>query len=275
MPGELLRWAARRLPGVEPDIRPDLVESVDLIAATRGPVERAAELVSLVGCSLRTMSRRGASDDPRELVRQGVRVGALVLVVVNALVALELVGDARGAAVAVAASATAVMVAGGLATPAVVAAAATVSLQALVGTGPTTGTLIAVVALALGRRFDATTCPVGAVVCAGALAAGAGATAALPPGQLSAVAGGGSLVASVALLGLGWFDPRLAVGATVALAWRFLAVDLDELAEAVGSITDRPGRQLLVARWLLMGLGVGAGWCVSQASLRRTTGFQR
>jgi hypothetical protein len=268
--GRVLRWTARRLPGIDGRLRADLVASVDQLAGRGGRQDRALETASLVGFALRSASRRGAGDDRRELVRQGVRTGALVLAVLGAVGAWSAVATATTPAalvLAVLATLAAAAIAGGLRTTAVAVAAASAVAGVVAGTGIALP-LVVLGAVALGHRFDARTCPVGAGLAVAGIAAGA-TVAALAPGATPA----GLVVAGVAvplvLLGVGWFDPRYAVAATVVWAWRLVAVDVGELAGAVQALGDEAALRLLLARWLLMALGVVAAWRVSRAAIRR------
>ena len=59
------------------------------------------------------------------------------------------------------------------------------------------------------------------------------------------------------------------MAATVVWAWRLVAVDVGDLAGAVQALGDEAAFRLLLARWLLMALGVVAAWRVSRAAIRR------
>ncbi len=292
-----LRWTARRLPGVDERLRTDLVASADQLAEGSGRLDAALEVASLVGFALRAASRRGTRDDRHELVRQGVRVGALVLTVVGALAAWAAVWTAghaghdpgataaagpfpAGVPVALAAAALATLlaaaVAGGLRTGAVVLAAVQVGAVALavvpgpagVGDAPLALPLVVLGAVVVGHRYDARSCPGGAALAAAAIGLAGAAAGLAPHGTVTAVTVAG-LAVPAALLVVGWFDPRYAVAATVVWLWRLVAVDLGELAGAVDALADELTFRLLLARWLAMGLGVVLAWQVSSAAIRR------
>ncbi len=248
----IVRWTARRLPGVDEAIRGELVESAGIAADRGGPLDRALEVGSLVGFALRTMSRRGALDDRREMVRQGLRVGALVLALAAALRALAGAHDVSTAALAVGASVTAIAIASGLRVGAVAAAGATVMMHVAASGSPNAWSLVVLLAVGAGHRFDARPCRVGGLICAASLAAG-GIVAALAPAPSSmAIVTSTVVVTACGLLAVGWFDPRFAVAATVVWCSRFVAVDVE------------------AARWLPMLVGLAVGWTISDVAMRRT-----
>ena len=291
--GAALRWVARHLPGIDVRVRGDLVASADLLAGRDPCLDRALETASLVGFALRSAVRRGTHDDRRELVRQGIRLGALALALAGALTAwASLWGDVAGgsgplspppvvevgtpAGLALAGSATLLVaaIAGGLRAAAVALAAVQLAAVAGAVAGGAPGTALALPSLVLvgvvaGRRFDGRACP------GGALAAGTGVlagvlAAALAPGPAVVALGVAGIAVPAVLLVVGWFDPRYAVAATVVWAWRLLAVDLGDLAAAVGALADERAFRMLLARWLLMGAAVALAWLVSAAAIRRT-----
>ncbi|MGH9119214.1 MAG: hypothetical protein ACRD0A_15435 [Acidimicrobiales bacterium] len=267
--GAILRWTALRVPGVDDRLRPDMVVAVDAIAARGSRIDRAAEVASLVGFALRSMSRRGAFDDRRELIRQGLRVGALVLAIVNALLAGASAEGASSIAVGAGAVLTASAIAGGLGLGAVLLAGGTVLLQAATTGPPSVSSLVVLGAVAVGHRFDARRCPVGGAVCAAAVIGGCIGAALLPAPTVAVIVTPTILTVAIGLLAMGWFDPRYAVAATLVWFWRFIAVDIDELGRAMVALGDRAEFQLLVGRWLVMGAGVVFGWRVTEAAIRR------
>ena len=267
--GCIMRWTALRVPGVDDRLRPDLVAAVDAIAARAGRIDRAVEVASIVGFALRSMSRRGAFDDRRELIRQGLRVGALVLAIVTAVLAAASAEDAAGVAVWCGAALTAVAIAGGLGPGAVALAAVTVLLEVTTTGTASVSALVVLGAVGVGRRFDARRCPVGGAVCAAALVAGGGVATLLPASTIEISLAVMVIAVAVGLLALGWYDPRYAVAATLVWFWRFVAVDLGELGRAIVALGDRAEFELLLGRWLLMGAGVVIGWHVSEAAIRR------
>jgi hypothetical protein len=268
--GAVLRWTADRLPGVDPEWRSELRRTVEVVATDAGRRERLLELVGLLGFALATMSRRGGGDDRAELVRQGLRVGALLLAVVAALDAgaTPVGASLTTSAVPLAALAAAVALGGGLGRVAVAAVAASTVLHVVAGRGVVVPVLVLVLAV-LGRRFDARSCPLGAGLTAAGVAAGWLAVDALGS-AVPLVVTAGALGASLVLMLLGWFDPRFAVAATALWFWRLIAVDVAELGHAVTSLADGPAaRQALLARWFVMAAGVVVGWQISERALHR------
>lgn len=249
---DIVRWTARRLPGVDNAIRSELVESAGLAADRGGPLDRALEVGSLVAFALRSMSRQGALDDRREMVRQGLRVGALVLALATALRALAAAHDGASAGLAGGACVTAIAIAAGLRVGAVVAAAVTVVLDVAATGSPNVWSLVVLAAVAAGHRFDARRCPTGGVICAAALTGGGIVAAVAPAPTSTAVVTATVAVAACGLLTVGWFDPRFAVAATVVWCSRFVAADAE------------------LVRWLPMFVGLAVGWTISDAALRRT-----
>lgn len=254
---DVVRWTARRLPGVDEDVRRELAESA--AAATRGGgrIDRALEVVSLLGFALRSMSRRGTLDDRREMIRQGVRVGALVLALADALRALAATTDGAGAAVALAACATAVAIAAGLRASALTAAVAAAALGTIVTGSPSAWSVAVLAAVAVGHRFDARRCPAGGLVCAIALAGGGLVALLAPATTATAIITVTILAAAGGLLLVGWFDPRYAVAATVVWCTRFVALH-------TGPTT-----------WLLLLTGLVVGVTISEIAIRQTIALPR
>ena len=243
---DIVRWTASRLPGVDDTIRRELAESAGANADRGGRVDRALEAGSLLGFALRSMSRRGALDDRREMVRQGVRVGALVLALASALHAMA----APSVALALGASVTAVAIAAGLRVGAVVAAAMTVVAVVAATGSPEAWSLAVLAAVALGHRFDARTCPIGGAICATALTAGGAMSAIAPATTSTAIVTVAVIVAASGLLAVGWFDPRFAVAATIVWCCRFVDTDM--------------------TRWIPLLAGLAVGTMFTDVALRRT-----
>lgn len=264
--GDVLRWTARRLPGVDAALRDDLLATVDELAVSGRRVDRGLEIGSLVGFALRSASRNGASDNRVELIRQGVRVGALIMAMASALWSWTTVPHEL--ATTSAATLVAIAIAGGLRTTALVLALAAVVLTALDGS-PQPLALTALAAVAVGRRFDARPCPGGAAATAvGTVAAGLVA-ASLPTPTTTTVLVAVLSSLPVALLAVGWFDPRFAVAAMVLLGWRLLAVEVPQLVSGMGAVGHGAEGQMLVARTLLMSAGAVIAWQMSRSAIDR------
>ena len=246
-------WVARRLPFADEEHREELAASVASLVAERPRCERAREAVSLIGLWLRLWGRREGLDDAHQAVRQGVYLGGVLLAMVVSAeawsyVELDRLGAAGSVALAAAAmsSAAAVLAAGGWRTAALAATVgAILAVTVSNGTPPAAG-ILAAVALLAGDRFGARGCWLGSL--AGAL--GAGLLVAVATHVPTEAVGGGSLVVlgvlPVALLAVGWFDPRFAVAATTAWLGAFATVD------AVASST-RATISLVVSAAVLVG----------------------
>ena len=232
MRGSAATWVAQRLPFADDEHREEVAASVASLVAERPRRERAREAASLIGLWLRLWGRREGLDDARQAVRQGVYLGGVLLAMVFSAVAwshvgLDRLGVTGSVALAAAAvsSGAAVLAAGGWRTAALAAAvvsvlAVTVSSRELPAAG-----MLAALALLAGDRFGARGCWRGSL--AGAVAAGL--LAAVATHVPTEVVGGGSLVVlgglPLALLAVGWFDPRFAVAATTAWLGAFVTVD--------------------------------------------------
>ena len=264
--GTVLRWTARRLPGAGSALHDDLLATVDQLAVRGRRVDRGLEIGSLVGFALRSASRSGASDNRTELIRQGVRVGALILAMASALWSwttaphdLALTGVTTLVAVAIA---------GGLRTTAIVLAFVAVLLTGLDG-APQPLAFVVLGAVAVGRRFDARACPGGAAAtAAGVLAAGLVA-ASLPPPTTTTVLVTAVSILTVVFLAVGWFDPRFAVAATLILVWRLLAVELPDIVNVMGAVDDSAEVRMMVARSLVVGAGAVVAWQVARSAIDR------
>lgn len=84
------------------------------------------------------------------------------------------------------------------------------------------------------------------------------------------VAVGATLVLPVVLVALGGADPRLAVAAVVAWSWRFLAIDPDDLLDALAALRD-PALPSLLLRLAAMAWALGLAIAVAHRSTRRAT----
>ena len=192
----------------------------------------AREAASLVGLWLRLWGRREGLDDARQAVRQGVYLGGVLLAMVVSAeawssVGLDRLGVTGPVALAAAAmwSVAAVLAAGGWRTAALAAAVVSILAVTVSSGEPPAAGILAAVALLAGDRFGARGCWRGSL--AGAVAAGL--LAAVATHVPAEAVGGGSLVVlgglPVALLAVGWFDPRFAVAATTAWLGAFVTVD--------------------------------------------------
>jgi hypothetical protein len=102
--GGALRWVAGHLPGVNDEVRADLVETIGRTGHRASRRDRVAETVSLVGFALQSSSRRGTGDHRAQMLRQGARIAALALAATFAAAAWN-----QGAVLAALAGAAAVV----------------------------------------------------------------------------------------------------------------------------------------------------------------------
>lgn len=276
-PRPLYGWAvdrlAGRLEGVEPGFRGEVALAARELGSGARLRDRCGELAALFTLGLRTRSRHRTGGAAALIWRQGVHLGAVLLLVAVA----ARVWAGRPAPVLVA-SAVVLAAAGAGALGAVQAPArAAVVLLAVAG---------AIGALAAGTNAVGGSCAVAvAGLCAGApppvpaAPKSVVAVAVLPcaawPLALAAGSGTAGAAAAVVLTGavpgvlivLGWYDPRLAaMGATVWCA-RLVVSDLGALGEVLAAPLGEE-RRVLLLRWLLMGSGLVLAWLVTRRSIR-------
>ncbi|MGZ5410419.1 MAG: hypothetical protein ACXWDJ_10535 [Aeromicrobium sp.] len=262
--GGALRWVACHLPGMNDEVRADLVETIGRTAHRASRRDRVAETVSLVGFALQSSSRRGTGDHRAQMFRQGARIAALALVATFTATAWS-----QGAVFPALAGATAVvLVSAGLRWTAVAPC-----IAAVFGAANTSAELLALgvvvlVVVAIGEPFDRTFCPIGGLLGGLGVAVGAGTTAFAPDIVLPVVDGAG-LVVLVMFLLVGWADPRFAVAATIVCASRFVTTDVAELIPAIEAAATQDEIRLVLARWALMGVGVSTSWWLTRAALAR------
>jgi hypothetical protein len=280
-------WVADRLEGVEPAYRRDVAVTTHELTVEAGFWTRSLELVALVGLALRLRSGGRTGNRPEVVWHQGLYLGSVVLLAVLAsAVWAQLAEPARGAgspAVAVtlaAAAALAASIACALrrhrSAAALLAAVGAVAHLGATAHGAEAGMFAGSCVVAIGGLVTGTPPPAArarwralaasALPLAGlpvALAVGADATA-------SATALAFTGVGPVAMVALGWFDPRLAAAATVLVFSRLLASGFDELGQALAVLAQN-GQGALLVRWALMGTGVLGAWFATQRSIRRLT----
>lgn len=269
--------AVRRLPGVDESDRAEIAETVHAMSEDRR-ASRWRELGSLAWLAVRLRSRSDTGDVVEVTWRQGLHRGGALLLAASAV---EAVAAGRGAEAAVTVGAGALLVATWAAVrgwrwPALFLAgvAGLVVVAATSGAGPATPfatrVLVAGAALVAGvvpDREHGALCPwrwMGAVALASCATV-------LHPGLEPLVVG----VVLTGVVPALWLlaaraDPRLAVGAATVFFWRFVAVDLHRLREAVVAVPTGGEFDLLLVRWLVMGLGVAAAMYVARAAVRRS-----
>jgi hypothetical protein len=232
-------------------------------------------LLSLVAFALRLRSGARTGDRPDAVWRQGVYVGAVVLLTSLATesAAAGWVDAGRlGLAAMVAASAVSALRHRRLAAVGLAAGAAIVEVI-WVSHGVQAGAFVSACAVAIGgllaggrevaHRSLGMALAVGAIVLTGLLSA-------LVIGAIAAETGSVLVfawIAPVVLLVAGWFDPRLAAAATTIVFARLAASGFGELGRALAVLQQHGQRELLL-RWLAMGSSVVGAWLVTHRSTR-------
>lgn len=264
--GRAARVAVARLPDLGDGQRSEIAATLASLAA-EAPRARWRELASVAWLSVRLRARADTGDRPEQAWRQGLHRGGTLLIAACAV-------DA-GSAVA-----TGLLVVGTWAAArgrAVVAGAAVLPALALVLSTAPDGLapfvlrgVVGLAALAVSTtpaRDAAALCPWRWM----ALAAVAVGVVTISDALTDA-----AVVALTLGLPLAWLlssraDPRLAVGAAVALFWRLVAVDLHELADAAVALPTGPALDLLLVRWVAMAAGVAVAVVVARSTIRRAS----
>ncbi|MGW7514388.1 hypothetical protein ACWGJ2_02190 [Streptomyces sp. NPDC054796] len=277
--GRLAGW----LEGVGPEFRQEVALTARELGSGARARDRCGELAALCGLVLRTRSRHRTGGAASLVWRQGVHLGAVLLLVAAAA---RIWADRPAPTPALVVSAVALALAGACAlgvpgAPGPVGVAGRVVAVLLAGAGATG-------ALAAGADGVGGACAVAvAGLCAGmpppvrarwgsavavALAPCAGRPLALAVGSEAAGAAVSvalTVVVPAVLLVLGWYDPRLAaMGASVWCA-RLVVSDLGALGEALAAPLGAE-RRVLLLRWLLMGSGLVLAWLVTRRSIRES-----
>jgi hypothetical protein len=270
-------WLTEHFEGVAPDYRQDVARTTSELCRHAPPHRRCLELLSLVGLALRLRSRAGTADRPDAVWRQGVHLGALLL-----LTALAAQSAARpagigglGLAVALIASVGSALL--GRRSVAVALAASGAIVNVLwVAHGADAGAFVSSCVVGIGGLIAGSTTPVrdagrltlGAtgIVLASLLSAAAIGTGPAQVVTLVAFA----WVAPIVLVVSGWFDPRLAAAATTLVFGRLAASAFGELGRAL-AVLQQDGHRQLLARWVLMGTGVLGTWLATERSIQRAT----
>jgi hypothetical protein len=234
-------------------------------------------LLSLVAFVLRLRSHARTGDRPDAVWRQGLYIGAVVLLTSLATesAAAGWVDAGRlGLAAMLAGSAVSALCHKRLAAVGFAAGAATVELG-WVSHGVQAGAFVSACAVAIGgllagghdvaHRSLGMALAVGAIMLAGLLSAPAIGASAAEAGSVLIFA----WIAPVVLLVAGWLDPRLAAAATTIVFARLAASGFGELGRALAVLQQHGQRELLL-RWLAMGSSVVVAWLVTHRSMRHT-----
>jgi hypothetical protein len=271
-------WIAAQLDVADEDYQRDVSLTTAEVCHEVGWLSRTAELLSLVGLALRLRSRASTRDRPEAIWSQGVHTGALVLLAgLGAQCAAD--GSAGQLAIAFGLVAAVVLALGGRRRAAIACIVAATTIECLMlahgagGGAFASGGLIVIGGL-LARSSSATRprhtaaavlAAIAAVLLSTAVAAALGTATA----HAAVVVAFGWLL-PIALVSLGWFDPRLAAAATTLVFARLAASGFGELGHALAAL-DLGGQRYLLARWVLMGTAVLAAWLVTDRSIRRVT----
>ncbi len=270
-------WVTERFDGVGPSYQRDVALTTSELCRQAGRYRRCLELLSLVGLALRLRSHARTRDRPDAVWSQGVHLGAvLLLTALAAQSAAGRVGAERFVAVAALIASVGCALLGRRSAAVALATGAAIVDVVWVAHGAQAGAFVSCCLVAVGGLIAGSPAPVQhgrllAIV----------ATATALAGFLSAIAvGTGSAeaasvlffawVAPIALVVLGWFDPRLAAAATTLVFARLAASGFGELGRAL-AVLEHDGQRELLARWVLMGTGVLGAWFATHRSIRRLT----
>jgi hypothetical protein len=280
-------WVTDRFEGVGPGYRRDVALTTGELTADAGLRARSLELVALAGLALRLRSRSRTGSRPAMVWHQGLYLGSVLLLAALASAAWARAAEPAGAAglpaIAVtvaAAAALAASIACGLRghreAAVLLAVAGAVAHLSVTGRDAEAGMFASSCVVAIGGLLAGTPPPRAAARWR-AIAASALPLAALPvalaagpdtTGSATALAFTG--IGPVAMVAVGWFDPRLAAAATTLVFSRLLENGFDELGQALAVLSE-DGRGALLARWALMGSGVLGAWFATRRSIHRLT----
>lgn len=270
-----VHWLTERVEGTDAAYRRDVALTACEACREADRSRRCLELLSLAAFALRLRSRAGTGDRPDAVWRQGVYLGAVLL-----LTSLAVENAAAGwvdtprlglAAIVAVSAACAVLdrrlAAAGFAFGAAIAEAVWVSH------GVQIGAFLSACAVAIGgllagghdhaRRRYGIVLALGATLLVGLLAARVIGTNSAEASSVLIFA----WIAPAVLLVAGWFDPRLAAAATTIVFARLAASGFGELGRALAVLQQHGERELLL-RWLVMGSSVVGAWFVTHRSIR-------
>jgi hypothetical protein len=270
-----VHWLTRRVEGRDAAYGRDVALTTCELCREAGRFRRCLELLSLVAFALRLRSRARTGDRPDAVWRQGVYVGAVVLLISLAAesAAAGWHNPSRlGLAAMLAASVVSALYQRRFAAAGFAAGAAIVEV-AWVSQGVQAGAFLSACVVAIGgllagghevaHRSLGTALAGSGVVLASLLSALAIGASAAEAGSVVVFA----WIAPAALLVAGWFDPRLAAAATTIVFARLAASGFGELGRALAVLQQHGQRELLL-RWLAMGSSVVGAWLVTHRSIR-------
>jgi hypothetical protein len=269
-----VHWLTERVQTDDAGYRRDVALTTCELCREGPRSRRWLELLSLVALALRLCSRARTNDRPDAVWRQGVQIGAVLLLTSLATqnAAAGWVASGRlGLAAIVCASAICALLRRRIAAIGLAAGAAIVAATWVVH-GLQAGAFVSCCAVAIGgllaagpeappRRLRAPLIP-GAIMLVGLVwAPMVGASSAEAASVLAF-----AWVAPIVLLIAGWFDPRLAAAATTIVFARLAASGFGELGRALAVLHEAGQRELLV-RWLAMSSGVVGAWLVTHRAI--------
>jgi hypothetical protein len=273
-----VRWLTERVDGGDAAYRRDVtLTTCELCRETDVP-QRYLELLSLVAFALRLRSRARTGDRPDAVWRQGVYVGA-VLLLTSLATESAAAGwvDAGKLALAALVAASAVSALRQRRVAAIAFAAGAAIVEAVwVSHGVQAGAFVSACAVAIGgllaggrepaHRSSGMVLAVGAIVLTGLISPLLIDASAAEAGSVLVFA----WIVPAVLLVAGWFDPRLAAAATTIVFARLAASGFGELGRALAVLQQHGQRELLL-RWLAMGSSVIGAWLVTHRSIRHVS----
>jgi hypothetical protein len=267
-------WVTARFEGVDAAYRRDVQLTTGELCRGAGPRQRCAELAGLVGLTLRLRSRARTGNRPESIWSQGLRTGAILLLTALATQAAAAAGTAHVLVAVGLLGAVICALAGRPWWTACLVTAVVVAEWLWVAHGAPAAAFASACTVALGGVVAGRAAPprrAGRVDASAALLVLVGAAAGIVLGGAAAETIAVVVFAWVlplALVGLGWFDPRLAAAATTLVFARLAASGFGELGHALAAL-QLGGQRALLARWVLMGATVVAAWLVTGRSIRR------
>ena len=271
----VVRWLTEHVEGTDAEYRRDVALTACELCREASRRRRCLELLSLATFALRQRSRAGTGDRPDAVWRQGVYLGAVLLLTSLAAesAAAGWVDAPRLGVAAILAVSTGCAVLDRRLAAAGFAAVAAITEAVWVAHGVQAGAFLSACAVAIGgllagghevaRRRSGIALALGATMLLGLLSASV----------IGAHSAGASSVlvfawiAPAVLLVGGWLDPRLAAAATTIVFARLAASGFGELGRALAVLQEHGERELLL-RWLAMGSSVVGAWFVTHRSIR-------
>jgi hypothetical protein len=270
-----IQWLTQRAAHSDAAYQRDVALTTCELCRDADRSRRWLELLSLVAFALRLRSRASTGDRPDAVWRQGVHIGAVVLLtsLATASAAAGALDVGRLGLAAIVACAAACAVRHRREAAIAFAAAAAIVDVVWLSHGVQTGAFVSACAVAIGGLLAGRD-EAGHRGLPPALAVGAftltGLLSALVIGAAAAEASSVLLfawIAPVVLLVAGRFDPRLAAAATTIVFARLAASGFGELGRAL-TVLHQHGQRELLLRWLAMGSSVVLAWVLTHRAMR-------